>query len=625
MAKLDHILAMLAPVPDEAVDAALAAALPTANSVDQSRLAQVILDRGQIDACAALIKRYDRLPPDARQRLLANLPKVAGVLRQTLNGHGRDARRTVIRLVRDAHDLRLSYLVAEQALDGPTAFRSDAVDCLLSLAHWAAGEQAAGHHEPTIEDMQHLITALIDTAQGYGHHQRSEAVEAILLLLPRRFVPLGRMVSTPEMPFAHAVRRMVADAATPAVRRSVLVLMLHSALTSCCMAALRASAHHGAMDDVLKHIHFCVCPAVGRALMRYAEPQELWPDDAGVHRLAADQTRLLPQWLGQLPFEPADQMRRLAELSQHEDTGVRLATLRRIIELSNATETAGLDDLAATFLLDADAGVARVALWHMIRRRDPRLPAMLGQLVNSRHESVRRIAGTQLAPVGFARMWQQWPVLSDEQRDAAGRAMIKIDAQFHRKLWQRLTSGDRDARLRAMSIITHLGQSGYFEKGLLEMAHGEDAHVASAAVKALGQVDTAESQDAVRKAMCHQDSRVRANAVEALPSALDETLVAKLVELWNDQEARPRANAVGLLLLQRMDKAMAALEAMLRDSRPAHRRSALWLVRASRQIELARLVAEISVSDHDVRVRAMAEEVIAELMQILQPNDAEAA
>ena len=69
MATLQDILDLVLPVDDPSVDAALAAALPTADEPSQQLIVATLLERGRKDGVAALVGVYDTLPESLQQSL----------------------------------------------------------------------------------------------------------------------------------------------------------------------------------------------------------------------------------------------------------------------------------------------------------------------------------------------------------------------------------------------------------------------------------------------------------------------------------------------------------------------------------------------------------------------------
>ncbi len=119
-------------------------------------------------------------------------------------------------------------------------------------------------------------------------------------------------------------------------------------------------------------------------------------------------------------------------------------------------------------------------------------------------------------------------------------------------------------------------------------------------------------------ALSHADSRVRANAVESLDQLKSTKHLEQLLEMANRDEGRPRANAIGSLMNMRAGDALEALVRMLNDPRPKQRTSALWLVDQLGLTDVARHVAEMSITDPDREVKTRAGGVIHHLIDAMR-------
>jgi HEAT repeat protein len=243
---------------------------------------------------------------------------------------------------------------------------------------------------------------------------------------------------------------------------------------------------------------------------------------------------------------------------------------------------------------------------------------LLLSLIQSPHARVAEIASNHLSSLAFMRVWEAWPRLDEQQRFAAGRALVKLDANFHRLVSERLAEPVRDIRLRALSMITVLNQGQLFEEPLIALARHPDHVVASAAVRALGTAESPAVQTVLEESLQHANNRVRANAIESLEKFNSQQHVHELLELAQSDDGRPRANAIKALLALRPDDALAALQRMLHDPRPEHRISALWVVEQMLVMELSRPVAELCVSEKNAEVKKRASEVVHKLIDSLR-------
>ena len=254
----------------------------------------------------------------------------------------------------------------------------------------------------------------------------------------------------------------------------------------------------------------------------------------------------------------------------------------------------------------------------LIRCDNDGLQSILADLVNSRHPTIRQVAARRLAPMGFAKLWDAWPKLSIDRRIAAGRALIKIDPDLHRHLATKLASRDPVNRLRALGIIATLNQGSYFEEALLDLCASHDTRIVASAIKALGGCTSDPAREVLALALDHDDPRIRANAVEAMSQTDAADHADRLMQMSAEDAQRPRANAIKALLEMRAQQALPALTRMLHDPRADHRVSALWLIDEMGLMQLAKQVAELSITDGDNRVKQRAGQVIQHLIHELE-------
>jgi len=458
----------------------------------------------------------------------------------------------------------------------------------------------------------------------YNRHQHPALLIAMLWLLPRPMPEVKAALSRLEYTAIDPIKQLIQDEPSTATRRGLLLFAGTHQLADACRSALAQARDDRRLHEALAMGHFLKLPATRQALKKIQNPQHHWPDANDAQQMTAHAQRWLPAYLDAMcPDDPQQQATRLAALATKTDTATRLATLRRLLALAKAKTpedqpaATNANDTLAILTKDPEPAIARTALWHLIQTEYVGMPRILSDLVNSRHESIRRIAAKRLAPLGFERFWKSWPKLDPKRRIAAGRALIKIDSDFHRHLANRLASRDPDTRIRALVIVAALNQGCFFEDALLELCTSHDVRVVASAVKALAGCTSEAAQHALQLAMDHDDTRIRANAIEALGHNQAAANLDKLLSIAQDTEQRPRANAIKALMELRAKDALPSLSRMLGDSRAPHRISALWLIDELGVLQLARLVAEMSLNDTDEQVKQRAGRVIQHLIEDL--------
>lgn len=624
MPRIRDILPAILTQRSEVIDQALSAALPHAHPDELANLGQAMLQRAKANGVEALINAYHRLPPDLQHQLVERAEQFSTSIRRAA-GHSNTAAANALSIIEQAGSARLAYLVASLCRHNEPEISQRAGRCITALAQRAATSQ--DRDQPPLLDLlsaAYLTEAIEQATVLYNRHENPALLTAMLWLHPRPMPEVKAALTNPEHAAVRPLKQLITDSPDSATRRALLILITIHPLADACRQALALANTQQHLAEVLSMGHCLALNSTKLALKKIALPHAHWPDAQQLQLMPNHARRWLPHYLSAIsPNDPQEQVIRLTALASKTDKATRLAVLRRLLTLSKPkTDEAqpaadNANDTLALLTRDPVPAIARTALWHLIRNDYAGLPRILADLVNSRHESIRRVAAKQLAPLGFDRFWKSWPKLDPKRRIAAGRALIKIDQDFHRHLGARLASRDPDARIRALVIIAALNQGSFFEDALLELCASHDERIVASAIKALSGCTSDAAQQALQLAMEHDDTRIRANAIEAISHTQATANLDKLLDLAQETEQRPRANAIKTLLELRAKDALPSLTRMLGDNRANHRISALWLVDELGILQLARLVAEMSLNDTDEQVKQRANQVIQHLIEDL--------
>jgi len=652
MATMPAIFERVLEVDDPTVDRAMAAALATAGPEDAKLLTMSLIQRGRIEGTLPLVLQHHLLPPAAQAVVAAHADELARPIRRAASMKQSHGPANAVAIVGDGKAASLAYLVVEQLRHGTDESRNHAAACLLAMTAAPAASAAAGTAAAkrlTGEDADFLRSALEESVALYGGHRRAAVIRAVLRFLPRPMPQVRRVLARHGHPAIDPVRTMLRDADDAAARQAALLMLGVTTLADAALQGMRRSVGDGKLEDVLRHWPILRTRGVARRLGEATDPAALLPKTRHVAHLATPASLGLPAWLAALPLPMAQRVVRLAALAEHADPATRLAALRQLLQAArDSTHAAdppaqtppaegkdGKDDkdgkdgrdgpdareadddatprlptrplpAIACFVHDPDPGIARIAVQALIHHRVPDVMRMLTQLSGSPHPQIASLAQQQLARLGFTSLWAGWPRMDAARRIAAGKALIKIDPRFHQHLAARLADARRDARLRALDIVHTLNQGEYFEKELVQLAASDDRHTAATAVRALATAQTAVAAERLAAALNHDDSRVRANAVEALDEsglAVEAGCLDKVAAMAEDDDNRPRANAILSLLRVDPPRAVTSLRTMLADGRAAHRVSGLWVVEHLELLAVAAEVRRIASQDPDRQVR----------------------
>ena len=621
MPAANAIIEYLNTLEDPAVDQAVAAALSSADDQSLTKLANMLLLRGDPRGLLAIVLQFHRFDNHLQSQIVAQADRFYSSLREAARRRSETTHLNIIEVVRRARDARLTYLLADELKHAQPTVCAAAADALLELSKWAASDSVtAGETFYDAQAAHYLQKAIEEGLRAYGHHEQENLLLAFAQLTPRP-TPTGVSILSDERNAATSAMQQLAETSEePAVIRSLLIYLRIAPLTSSAIAGLRNAVSLSRFASALDNGHLLAIEDVRSALDGYPSPRSLLPQPGAYDSYKPYQLRFLPAWIDALPLRTGDKLEQYLALRSCSDAATRLAAVRRLIELKDEYVQAEHARKVALFCEDDDPYVARYALRYVMRTKWDGLTPLLLKLINSPHEQVARLASQRVSPVGFEKLWSSWPRLGYGRQLAAGRAMIKIDPNFHVHLGEKLASLEMSEKLRALSIIRTLNQGEFFLDSLQALSKSDDEVMASAAVRALGAVVSKESVDHLEIALKHRDARVRANAIEALEQMQSTRHVNDLIDIAKQDENRPRANAIGSLMNMRMNDALALLGQMLNDQRPMHRVSGLWLVNHLGLAEMARNVADLAVGDGDPDVKLRAEKVISHLIEALHSS-----
>lgn len=633
---------------------------------------ELFLRRRARDADLALehvARCWAALPADVRRAAIAvGRGRWHGLVELAETSPSAGVRRSVAELVRDAGDARLADAAVELLADPDPHVAGAAEAAILSLALHASATRAAGDEAPLIFSMLYASGTDAETLIGVGipghvdgdpdnlaggiaractllpEHRRRGVIPAAMLLLDARALrfaatgtsrghaALASWFNTADEETLGAIRTALVTTRVPVARRRALEWLSRPALARAAATRLRHARSILDHELVLPLSHLALHPARARRLARVgiaAKPAKdasgsTRLDDAGpvpcaalVSKLSRGARRGLARWASTLGAD-APALRAALDCILADDDVVTRHSGARAMPLS------GLSDMC----FDSDA---RVALTSTLRLSDagerrgnrPARSNLPARLADSPHELVRRCIHDERG---------SGDPLSGEVCAGveARRVMARDPASLDSVLVTALEGDDAVRRLRAVLLINRLGLTDRFAPALLRMtapaSQDTDARLAATAAAALaGASDPVSILTLIR--LCEGgESRVRANAVEALAHRRrvrgERDAESVLVELKDDPHHRVRANAVFGLLGVGASSAIArdhasSLVSILTDVRPMHRLAGVWA--ASRTLpadgrarladawpELTRRIGQIAAADPDERVRARA-------------------
>jgi HEAT repeat protein len=281
--------------------------------------------------------------------------------------------------------------------------------------------------------------------------------------------------------------------------------------------------------------------------------------------------------------------------------------------------------LIRSLLVDPDERIVRMAAREIVRRRPADFENMLLKLMAGAPASVRAVVGRAIGQAGFENFWQRFDKLDKATRQQAGKAMLKLLPDAQQRLQRRAISGPPEQRVKAMQIAQELGVAEGLQQALAQLCADPSARVRSKATSVLGEIPGASTGPLVDRLINDADARVRANAIEVLENRTDQQVVELLAERALAANGRERANAIKALCRMKVGTASKQLLNMLRDERPEHRISALWVLRQIGWWQLVNEVGRLAKADGNMRVRRYALGVLKTVAELVREQKNAAA
>lgn len=295
--------------------------------------------------------------------------------------------------------------------------------------------------------------------------------------------------------------------------------------------------------------------------------------------------------------------------SPHAEVRVRvLTTLQSLAapELQTAAEAA----------LDDPADEVKMAAARTIIGIDPPNKArLLMPLLNAPSEEVRRMAMREVASASFDRYLRSFDKLDPATREAAARALAKIDARILERLTDEIHALDPERRLRALRVVDYVDAETDLRDNLMQLLNDPDRRVRATAIKIVQLSGSADGMRLLVAALGDPDRRVRANAVEAFEDSGDSACIPLLRPYLRDPDNRVRANVAKALWTLGSEEGKVALAGMLKNPEENMRLSAVWAIGEIQFAGAVDLLLTHVEGERSPLVRSKIGEVVARLAQ----------
>ena len=625
---LDRVINALVESKNEAADDVLLEALSLGSESEKTVALSGLLRRQTVRGLSGVIGRYDELSEALQRRVLSEIRSFHAALRECGRSDERELRVRAMKLIALGRQGKMSFVLSENLNHADESLSKPAVEAFVALARWVAAEtrrlpsldeeKRMAVYADLIDQRPEIESAVARALDVHrGKHGQDLLRAALLLCDCPESKTLAILHTTKHGGQSPMVRRLQQPPASEHVE-AFLLGASHGGLRSHFGIAFSHIDEAPVLDALLRRTHWLKDHQL-QLCMHQVTRGPWWGESElmrDLQRRSAGEAAAIGEWLAASGTHDVLQDERMIQLRQHaqEDLPARLRLLRLAIRRPKGASVS----LIRAFLDDPDERLVRLAARELVRRKPPELESMLLQLMTTASASVRRVVSRSLGQSGFDHYWDRFDRLDKATRKAAGKAMLKMLPDAAQRLSRRLVGGPVDQRLKAMQITHELGLAEALRTVLVQLCTDVHAKVRSKAIGVLGELSVVPADVLLDRVLADTDPRVRANAIEVLEHHQRSDYLPLLAARARASNSRERANAIKALHRMKVGAFSKQLFLMLRDERPEHRISAMWVLKHIGWWQLLPEVGRLAKEDQNLRVRRYAVNVLKGVAELVE-------
>lgn len=516
---LQQTIEVLAKSRNEAAAPTLLAAIGSKDAAVFDGVVAALVARRSKAGHLAVLQKWPQLSLPQKQLVQRARSRFGAALRDALLADDDQlfaAARDVVEASGDFDLTPTLIMVAEQ----PHGVRAQAaMELAMRLVHQLGAGIATARekqNKPEIQDLETMRRCVLESlersVERYRQHQRSELIEAFVVLAGPHSGTLKAIMEAPHHPcFQSVVHTLTVSEQTevlellttfltskdaPTVVRNVLSKRTDKPFVDALLAT-PLDPNSGLLRKNLARIKSFAC---------------LEPACVAEGRLADAQQPAAMQWLA-ASAAPDDAKLDFAEaLLSGGSLAGRVAACVAIQAIPGQRS----NDLVLTALRDEAGEVQAAAVRQLRERHIPGTMATLIELVDSPHEIVRIAARESLSEVSIENFLARYETLDDDTRRTSGALVARVDQQTVPRLKAELASLIRRHRLRAIEVAEAMGVVPQIADALVERLEDEDHMVRAAAAESLQHCTAFDVRDALLAAMSDRSFAVQSAARASL-------------------------------------------------------------------------------------------------------------
>lgn len=549
----------------------------------QSAAFEALSDRTGLNRPDLVIQHFSDLTAEVRAKVAARSEQFVAAAREELRSTKEWSRRAAFQVIATLRPREAASTLVRGLSDASPVVRESVADALEGIAnryyyHLLAARM---HGDPESrrfveENRAVMLESLGPLLRAYPLHAKRVFIDVVIESGDEAYGIVAEILSTRSEPATYAafIHALATGLTAPAVELILrLSLETRPRLVEAAADALKLRKDPG-FPALLATVLSRMPVEKFDALAQKTREALWWPSVEAAADIDSFTAAKLMDFLARAAIEPGRRNEHLLHFaaSPHADVRARsLATLQSV-------QFPGLLQLAETLLLDPSDDVKLAAARTIIGVNPPNKARMLMPLLSSSSEEVRRMAMREVASAGFDKYLRSFDRLDPETREAAARALAKIDHRIVERLAEEITALDPERRLRALRVVDYVDAETDLRQNLMALLNDPDRRVRATAIKIVQLTDSVEGMRLLVAALGDPDRRVRANAIEAFEDGGDARCVPLLRPYLRDPDNRIRANTAKAVWTLGGEEGKATLQAMLEDPDEMMRLSAVWAI-----------------------------------------------
>lgn len=549
----------------------------------QSAAFEALADPRGLHRLDLIIQHYSDLTAEVRLRITARSDPLVGAARELVRSPREWSRRAAYQVLAALRPGEAASILVRGLADPSPVVRESVADLLEAMAnryyyHLVAARMHGDPESRHFIDRNRgpLIESLGPLLRAYPLHAKRVMIDLVIESGDDAYPVAADILVSRNEPgtyaaFLHALSTTLTEPAVELLLR--LSQDSRTRLQEAAAEALRLRRDSG-FPAVLACVLSRMAPHQLELLASRTREIHWWHTVEASADVDPFTAAKLMEFVSRCGLEPERRNRMLMFFRESPHAEVRA----RLLATLQSVGYPGLLGLSESFLGDPSDEVKLAAMQAIIGINPPAKARLLMPLLNAASEEVRRMAMREVASASFEKYLRSFDRLDAQTREAAARALAKIDHRIVERLGEELTALDPDRRLRALRVIDYVDAETDLRQNLMALLTDPDRRVRATAIKIVQLTESVEGMRLLVAALMDPDRRVRANAIEAFEDGGDPRCLPLLRPYLQDPDNRVRANAAKAVWTLGGKEGKAALEAMLEHPEEAMRLSAVWAI-----------------------------------------------